>query len=67
MVDLTVTFMGIPLKNPVIAGASGLTSDIDTIKRIEQAGAGAVVCKSLFEEEIMLKSLKHKRRINHVC
>lgn len=50
--------MGLKLKSPVIAGASGLTSNLDKIKEIEKAGAGAVVCKSLFEEEIQLESLE---------
>ena len=58
MADLTTTYMGLKLKSPVIAGACELTSNIDKIKKIEQAGAGAIVCKSLFEEEIQLESLE---------
>ncbi len=58
MADLTTTYMGLKLKSPVIAGASGLTSNLDMIKKIEEAGAGAIVCKSLFEEEIQLESLE---------
>ena len=58
MADLTTTYMGLKLSSPVIAGASGLTSNFDMIKKIENAGAGAIVCKSLFEEEIQLESLK---------
>lgn len=50
--------MGIELKNPVIAGASKLTSDLDSLKELEEAGAGAVVTKSLFEEEIELERFK---------
>lgn len=64
MVDLSVLYMGIKLKNPVIAGACGLTSNVDTIKEIAQAGAGAIVCKSLFEEEIQLESLKLKKLLH---
>ncbi|MBN2736047.1 MAG: dihydroorotate dehydrogenase-like protein [Spirochaetales bacterium] len=64
MSDLSVTYLGMKLKNPVIAGASGLTASIDFIKRIEQAGAGAIVCKSLFEEEILLQTLKHNKDIH---
>jgi dihydroorotate dehydrogenase (fumarate) len=49
---LATHFMGIPLTNPVIAGASDLTANVDSIRRIEEAGAGAIVLKSLFEEQI---------------
>ncbi len=55
MADVRTRFMGIDLANPVIAGASDLTSHMDTIKRIEEAGAGALVLKSLFEEQIQLE------------
>lgn len=58
MADLSTSYLGLSLRNPVIAGASDLTANIDTIKRIEEAGAGAVVLKSLFEEEIQLERLK---------
>jgi len=61
MADVTTTYMGLSLKSPIIAGASGLTSNLDMIKRMEKAGVGAIVCKSLFEEEIQLESLElHK-------
>ncbi len=52
MSDLSTTYMGLSLKNPVIAGSSGLTSTVDGIKKLEEAGAAAVVLKSLYEEEI---------------
>jgi dihydroorotate dehydrogenase (fumarate) len=55
MADLKTTYMGIGLANPFIAGASDLTADLDTLKKIEDAGAGAVVLKSLFEEQIQLE------------
>ena len=42
--------MGLKLKNPLIAGASNLMLDLENIKKIEEAGAGAIVYKSLFEE-----------------
>ena len=64
MTDLSTSHMGIKLRNPVIAGASGLTSDLDTIKRIEDAGAGAVVCKSLFEEEIKLEAMAQQKALH---
>jgi dihydroorotate dehydrogenase (fumarate) len=56
--------MGLKLKSPVIAGASDLTSDLDMIKRIETSGAGAIICKSLFEEEIQLESLEFNRDLH---
>ena len=52
MVDLTTTYMGMTLKNPVVPSASPLSSSLDTIKRMEDAGAAAVVLHSLFEEQI---------------
>jgi dihydroorotate dehydrogenase (fumarate) len=52
MADLRTKYMGIELKNPVIVGSSGLTNSTDKIIEIEKAGAGAVVLKSLFEEQI---------------
>jgi dihydroorotate dehydrogenase (fumarate) len=58
MANLSTRFMGLTLENPIVAGSSDLTSNVDSIKRIEQAGAGAVVLKSLFEEQIQLERYK---------
>ena len=52
MVDLATTYMGIPLKSPVVPSASPLSAELDNIKRMEDAGAGAVTLHSLFEEQI---------------
>ena len=52
MIDLSTTYGGLNLKTPLIVSSSGLTSSIERIKKMEQAGAGAVVLKSLFEEQI---------------
>ncbi len=52
MTDLSTTYMGLRLDNPVVAGSSGLTSTLDGVRRCAEAGAGAVVLKSIFEEEI---------------
>ena len=52
MVDLTTTYMGIKLKNPVVPSASPLSADLDNIKRMEDAGAAAITLHSLFEEQI---------------
>jgi dihydroorotate dehydrogenase (fumarate) len=56
MVDLKTKYLGLDLKNPVILGASNLVTKPDNIKRAEQAGAAAIVYKSLFEEQIQLES-----------
>ncbi|SRR5690554_910190 len=52
MVNLETTFAGIPLKNPLIAASSGLTNTVNKIRQLEEAGIGAIVLKSLFEEQI---------------
>ena len=51
-VDLATRYMGLPLKNPLIASASPLTGDLGKIRRLEDAGAAAVVLPSIFEEQI---------------
>ena len=51
--DLSVSYLGLKLKSPVVVGSSGLTTRIQNLKKIEKSGAGAVVIRSLFEEEIM--------------
>ncbi len=50
MPDLSTTYMGLKLRNPVIVASSGLTKTIDNLLACERAGAGAIVLKSLFEE-----------------
>ncbi|MEA4916174.1 dihydroorotate dehydrogenase-like protein [Proteiniphilum sp.] len=52
MVNLETTFAGLRLKNPLIAASSGLTNSLKKIKELEEAGIGAIVLKSLFEEQI---------------
>ncbi len=54
--DLTTTYMGMPLKNPIVPSASPLSENVDNIRRMEDAGAAAVVMYSLFEEQITLES-----------
>jgi len=53
MTDLTTKFLGLTLRNPIIVGSSGLTDTVEKVKEAQEAGAGAVVLKSLFEEEII--------------
>ncbi len=50
--DLHTTYMGMKLEHPIIASASPLSEDVDNIKRMEDAGAAAVVMFSLFEEQL---------------
>jgi dihydroorotate dehydrogenase (fumarate) len=58
MADLSTTYMGIPLKNPLILGASNLVTKPNIIKQLEESGIAAIVYKSLFEEQIQLESLQ---------
>ena len=50
--SLATTYMGIPLQSPIVVGSSPLTEDLDLVKRLEDAGASALVLPSLYEEEI---------------
>lgn len=61
MTDLTTRYLGLELKSPIIAGSSGLTKSIENLKKIEEHGAGAVVLKSLFEEQIHFEAQKQIR------
>ena len=56
--DLSTTFMGIKIANPLIVASSGLTSSVDKIKECADNGAGAVVLKSLFEEQLITGKAK---------
>jgi dihydroorotate dehydrogenase (fumarate) len=63
MADLKTTYMGIPLQTPFVVAASSISSMIDRIKTAEQAGAGALVIRSLFEEQIMFDALKMEENL----
>jgi dihydroorotate dehydrogenase (fumarate) len=52
--DLTTTYLGMHLRTPLVPSASPLTGDLDNLRRLEDAGASAVVLPSLFEEQIAL-------------
>lgn len=56
MINLATNYMGIELKNPIIAGASSMSADLNSLIKLEKAGAAAVVYKTLFEEQINLES-----------
>lgn len=58
MSDLTTTYLGLNLKNPLVASASPLSKKIDKAKKLEEAGISAIVMYSLFEEQIIHESLE---------
>ncbi|MFA8433798.1 MAG: dihydroorotate dehydrogenase-like protein [Marinifilaceae bacterium] len=55
MLNLATNYLGLDLKNPIIVASSGLTDSVEKIKELEANGAGAVILKSLFEEEIIME------------
>lgn len=56
MIDLESQYMGLKLRNPLVAGSSGLTNSVENIIELEKNGIAAVVLKSLFEEQIHYKA-----------
>jgi dihydroorotate dehydrogenase (fumarate) len=58
MVDLSTNYLGIQLKNPLVASASPLAQKVETAQQIVRAGVSAIVMHSLFEEQILRESLK---------
>lgn len=58
MADTSTSFMGIPMDSPIVVGASTLSNQIDNIKRAEDAGAGALVIHSLFQEQVELEAME---------
>lgn len=58
MADLSCKYLGLHLKNPIVVGSSGLTSSLENLKIISQKGAGAIVLKSIFEEQIRFETDK---------
>ena len=63
--DLSTTYLGLQLKNPLVPSASPLMRKVDNIKRMEDAGASAVVLHSLFEEEIRQASQEIDHYLNY--
>ena len=64
MADLSKTYMGVQLKNPLILGASNLVSKPEVMKQVEEAGIGAIVYRSLFEEQIQLENLQMDEQLS---
>jgi dihydroorotate dehydrogenase (fumarate) len=58
MVDLSTTYLGLKLKNPLVASASPLSEKVETVKKMEAAGISAIVMYSLFEEQVIHESLE---------
>ncbi|MFP5577299.1 MAG: dihydroorotate dehydrogenase-like protein [Acidimicrobiia bacterium] len=63
MVDLSTTYLGLELRSPIVASASPITDDPDVVRRLEGAGAAAVVLPSLFEEEILHEEIELNRAL----
>ncbi len=59
--DLRTTYLGMELKHPLMPGASPLVDDLDMVKRLEDAGASAIVMHSLFEEQIVAEQMGFQR------
>jgi dihydroorotate dehydrogenase (fumarate) len=65
MIDLTTSYMGLTLKNPLVCSSSPLGQDLNALFQMEEAGAAAVVLHSLFEEQIHLDSDNLDRVLDH--
>ena len=63
--DLTTTYLGMKLRTPLVPSASPLSEEIDNIKRMEDAGASAVVLSSLFEEQLQLDRYELHHHLTH--
>ena len=61
MADLTTKYLGLTLRNPIVIASSGITDTVEKLVELDKHGAGAVVLKSLFEEQIMLEA-DHKMK-----
>jgi dihydroorotate dehydrogenase (fumarate) len=58
MIDLSTTYLGLKLKNPLVASASPLSEKLDRARRLEDSGVSAIVMYSLFEEQVIRESLE---------
>ena len=64
MTDLSIDYMGLALRNPLVASASPLSRTVDGVRRLADAGVGAVVLYSLFEEQILQESAENARLVD---
>ena len=65
MVDLSTNYLGLHLKNPLVASASPLSKKVETVRKLEEAGVSAVVVYSLFEEQIVHESRALDHFLSH--
>lgn len=65
MIDLRTPYLGLELRHPLVLGASPLVDDLDTVRRVEDAGAAAIVMHSLFEEQLTREELAHEFAVEH--
>ncbi len=63
--DLTTTYMGMTLKNPIVAAAGPLTAQVASMRQLEDAGAAAVVLRSLFEEQLTHEAAELDHHLSH--
>jgi dihydroorotate dehydrogenase (fumarate) len=65
--DLSTTYGGIKIRNPIVIGASNIVTNPENLIKLEEAGAGAIVYKSLFQEQIALESYQMEQRLQSYC
>ena len=65
MSSLTTTYMGLQLQNPLLVASCSLSKNLEGVKRISAAGAGAIVFKSLFEEQLQIETRELEQHIGH--
>jgi len=63
MIDLKTNYLGLQLRTPLVASASPLSQEIDSIRHLEDAGASAVVLYSLFEEQLRQESIELEQHL----
>lgn len=61
--DISTKYMGLDLSSPIIASSSGITDNVDNLERLQSFGVGAVVLKSLFEEEIVAEIQRQQQQM----
>lgn len=62
-VSIETSYMGLSLPSPIVASSSGMTDNVENLKRLQETGIGAVVLKSLFEEEIIAEMQRAERQM----
>ena len=63
MIDLSTTYLGLKLRTPLVPSASPLSQELDSIRRLEDSGASAIVLSSLFEEQLRQESIELDHRL----